>query len=227
MASVSSTSSAAEVFAALNAAARSGTGTTTSASEETQNRFLTLLVTQLKNQDPLNPLDNAAVTSQLAQLNTVSGIEKLNTTLAALLGSFEETQAMQGTGMIGKNVLVPGSRLVLSNGQALGGVRLDSAADSVTVTVFDATGTRVQRQKLGAHEAGNFRFVWDGKTDAGGSAAAGKYRFTVDAERGGDKVGAAALQLGTVSALVRDQSGFQLELSELGRVDFSQVQQLL
>ena len=77
----------------------------------------------------MNPLDNAQVTSQLAQLNTVNGIEKLNTTLTQLLAGYNETQAMQAAGMIGKNVMVAGNKLPLASGAAYGGVQLDAAAE--------------------------------------------------------------------------------------------------
>src|SRR5574343_665936 len=96
MATVSNTSStsAADVYSAINGA--SGTKTaSTSSTAELENKFLTLLMTQIKNQDPLNPMDNAQMTTQLAQLNTVNGIEKLNTTLAQLVSGFNEAQGMQ------------------------------------------------------------------------------------------------------------------------------------
>ena len=87
--------------------------------EDAQNRFLKLLVTQLKNQDPLNPLDNAQMTSQLAQMSTVSGIEKLNSTLSGLVDSLGNSQTMQASAMIGKKVLVPGNKMLLAGGMAI------------------------------------------------------------------------------------------------------------
>jgi flagellar basal-body rod modification protein FlgD len=175
-----------------------------------QNRFLKLLVTQLKNQDPLNPLDNAAVTTQISQINTVTGIEKLNATLETLLNTYNEGQAMQAAGLIGKSVMVAGSKLALADGEAIGGVNLAGAADSVKLTILDAAGKVVQSQALGAREAGSFAFEWDGKTDAGSIAPAGNYTFKVDAVRGGEKVAAEALQIGTVSALVKGKAAFSL-----------------
>jgi len=83
-------------------------------SSATEERFLTLLVAQMKNQDPLNPLDNAQVTSQLAQLSTVSGIDKLNATLQTLAGSFAQAQSLQAAVLIGHDVLVEGNALALS-----------------------------------------------------------------------------------------------------------------
>lgn len=215
---------AASVYERLNA---KSSASAADATTEMSDRFLKLLVTQLKNQDPLNPLDNAAVTTQMSQINTVTGIEKLNATLANLLSSYQDSEAMQAAGLIGKDVLVPGSTLSLSGGTAVGGVNLGGPADNVTVTILDAAGKVVQSQSLGARAAGSFSFAWDGKTDAGGSAAPGNYRFTVSAVRGTDKVAAESLQIGTVSALVRGTDGFQLDLAGLGRVAFDKVQQIL
>jgi flagellar basal-body rod modification protein FlgD len=229
MAAVQSSTAASDIFAALNAQAK-GSSTVddaTSTSEAVQNRFLKLLVTQLKNQDPLNPLDNAAVTTQISQINTVTGIEKLNATLETLLNTYNEGQAMQAAGLIGKSVMVAGSKLALADGEAIGGVNLAGAADSVKLTILDAAGKVVQSQALGAREAGSFAFDWDGKTDTGSIAPAGNYTFKVDAVRGGEKVAAEALQIGTVSALVKGKTGFQLELGGLGRVDFDKVEQIL
>lgn len=226
MASVTGTSvnSAADTYAALN-----GTGATktTSVAEDAGNRFMTLLVTQMRNQDPLNPLDNAQVTAQLAQLNTVSGIEKLNTTLGQLLDGYNEAQGMQAAGMIGKNVMVAGKNLPLQDAQAVGAVTLSGAADKVTVTIKNANGTIVQTQELGAHEAGNAYFAWDGKDSAGNVLADGKYTFAVDASKAGKSVDSTPMQIGTVSAVSRTKDGFLLDLGAMGDVAFKDVQQIL
>jgi flagellar basal-body rod modification protein FlgD len=228
MATVQSAAAASDLFSSINAAnAKSSTTTTASSTQEAQDRFLKLLVTQLKNQDPLNPMDNAQMTTQLAQINTVSGIEKLNTTLGTLVDSFSSSQAIQSAGMIGKNVLVAGSQLALSQGQAVGGVKLAGAADQVNLSILDSSGRVLQSQNLGAREAGTFDFVWDGKTDAGATMPDGAYKFAVTATQGSAKVSADTLQVGTVSALVRANSGFLLDLGALGTVDFKNVQQIL
>lgn len=228
MSSIPATNSATDPYAAINAAANAaGASTSTSATEDTQNRFLKLLVTQLKNQDPLNPMDNAQMTSQLAQMSTVSGIETLNTTLNSLVDSIGTSQSMQAASMIGKSVLVSGVQLSLANGAAYGGVNLSSAADQVTLNILDSSGAVLQTTKLGAHDAGVFNIAWDGTTDAGTTAPDGIYKFSVDAVQGGSKVSADTLQIGTVSALVRSGSGFMLDLGALGRVDFKNVQQIL
>ena len=195
--------------------------------EDAQNRFLKLLVTQLKNQDPLNPLDNAQMTSQLAQMSTVSGIEKLNSTLSGLVDSLGNSQTMQASAMIGKKVLVPGNKMLLAGGMAIGGISLASPADEVTVSVLDVNGKVVQSQKLGPQAAGVLDFGWDGKTESGATAPDGNYTFKVDAVRNGAGVKVEALNIGTVSAVVRTSSGFQLALGPLGSVEFSKVQEIL
>jgi flagellar basal-body rod modification protein FlgD len=226
MATVQSTSndSVAQAYAALNGTKSTQTSSTT---QEAQDRFLTLLVTQLKNQDPLNPLDNSQVTTQLAQINTVSGIDKLNTTMNSLLSVYNDSQAMQAAGMIGTQVVTPGSQFTLKDGAAVAGLNLASTADAVSVSIIDAAGNVLQTQDLGARKAGKVYFTWDGATAAGGAAANGTYSFKIDAKNGGKAVTADALEVGTVSAVTRTSSGFQLDLGALGTVDFSKVQQIL
>lgn len=100
--------------------------------EASEDRFLELLVPQLKNQDPLNPLANAEVTTQTAQISTVSGIDRLNRTLRMLVGSIGESQSMRTAALIGREVLVEGNTLEWSSGVAHGGFEPGAAADAVT-----------------------------------------------------------------------------------------------
>ena len=227
MATVQATTSSSDPFAAINSATKSSSKASVTSAEDSQNRFLKLLVTQLKNQDPLNPMDNAQMTSQLAQMSTVSGIEKLNTTLNSLVDGFANTQSMQAAEMIGKSVLVSGSQLSLTKGAAYGGINLSAAADQVKLSILDAAGQVIQTQDLGARDAGSFAFTWDGMTAQGIPAPDGTYRFTVNAVRGSETVAAEALQIGTVNALVREKGSYQLDLGGLGRVAFDKVQQIL
>ena len=101
------------------------------------------------------------------------------------------------------------------------------AANQVVIKVLDASGKVVQSQNLGAREAGNFSFAWDGKNDAGEQLADGAYKFSVEAVSGDSKIDATALQLGTVSAVTRSGNGFVLDLGSLGNVKFDDVQQIL
>lgn len=192
-----------------------------------QDRFLKLLVAQMKNQDPLNPLDNAQMTSQLAQISTVDGIEKLNRTLQLVLDGSNENQAMQAAALVGRSVLVPGSALALSGGMAVGGVELDEPADRVTVTIKDANGLAVRTLELGSREAGSHSFTWDGKTDSGTQAADGAYTIAVSAQRGENRPGARALELGIVSSVSRSSQGVRLNVGALGAFAMSDVREIL
>ena len=222
--STSGTGSAADIFAALN-----GTSSTTkskSTTEAMEDRFLTLLMTQIKNQDPLNPLDNAQVTTQLAQINTVNGIERLNATLTKLLDGYNNAQAMQAAGIIGKSVMVPGASLTLEKGIAAGGFKVDQPVDNVRVQVLDKAGNVLRTDDLGARQAGNYSFVWDGKNTAGATVADGSYTFKVSATQGGKSADVTALQLGTVNAVSRSGGGFVLDLGNLGDFAFNDVQEI-
>ena len=226
MASVSSTttSTAQEVLANL---ARTDTKKSTSKVDDAQSRFLTLLTTQLKNQDPLSPMDNAQMTSQLAQISTVDGIERLNSTLASLMAGQQSSETLQAAALVGRGVLVPGSGLTLSTKGAAGGYNLDAGADKVVLNITDANGLQVAQVDLGAQEAGTHSFTWDGTTATGEKAATGSYKVTVQATSGEDSVSATALQLGVVSSVVRGSSGVDLEVGALGIFQMSDIMQIL
>jgi flagellar basal-body rod modification protein FlgD len=199
----------------------------TSVVDEAQDRFLKLLVTQMRNQDPLNPLDNAQVTSQLAQLSTVSGINKLNDSIGALSGMFQSNQLLQATSLIGRGVLAEGSELKLSGGSAIGGVDLQQAADKVVVTVTNPAGQVLQTVDLGARSAGVVSFQWDGATDSGGQAADGAYQFNVSASQGGQAIAAGTLSLGVVNSVSVDSQGISLNADGLGALALSKIKQIL
>jgi len=198
----------------------------TSVTADAQDRFLKLLTTQLKNQDPLNPMDNAQMTSQLAQISTVDGIEKLNATLQKLLSSSNDAEAMQASALVGHQVMVAGGGLQLSDSGAVGGVELGANADQVTITIKDANGIVMNTVNLGRLDAGVHNFVWDGKNDAGVKAVNGAYSITVAAMRGTEKVDVTALQLAGVQNINRSSQGVSLNLGALGLVTMNDIKQI-
>jgi len=195
--------------------------------EEGQDRFLKLLITQLKNQDPLNPMDNSQITSQMAQISTVSGIDKLNTTLQAMAASFTASQSLQATTMIGHSILAPGNALELQNGTAAGAVELAQGADKVAISIRDGSGQVLHTVVLGPQAAGVLRFSWDGEIDSGASAAPGSYSFAVEAVQGGNKIEATALALGQVDGVTQAKSGVSLNVRGIGAVALSDVRQVI
>ncbi len=211
------------LLAAMNPAKE----TAKSGAAAAQDRFMTLLVTQMKNQDPLNPMDNAQVTSQLAQLSTVTGIDKMNTTLESLMGSFQSNQSLQAANMIGHGVLAPGASVVLADGKGMLGVELAEPADKVQVTIRDAAGKLVHAIDMGSMKAGMQQLQWDGATDSGGVAASGQYTFEVTATRAGEKVDATKLAFGIVDSVSMGAQGVKLNIPSLGAVNFTDVRQIL
>lgn len=211
-----------ELLAAMNPAKDAG-----KTADATQDRFMKLLITQMKNQDPLNPLDNAQVTSQLAQLSTVSGIEKMNATLQSLMGSFQANQSVQAAGMIGHGVLVPGKQLTLNGGKAIFGLDLAASAEKVQVTVKDAAGKAVHTIDLGSKDAGTTALAWDGLKDDGSKAADGAYTFEVSASSGNAKIEATTLAFGQVASVSTGAQGVKLNVPGLGPITMADVRQIL
>lgn len=195
-------------------------------------KFMTLLVTQLKNQDPLNPLDNAQVTSQLAQLQTVTGVNKLNETLETLKSSYQSSEALSATNLIGHGVLVEGNNISLTGGKSVFGVDLATAADNVKVIVSDPkTGKDVATIDLGAMEAGSTPLAWDGSSDAVDAAilADGGYTFRVEASRGGQPLtDVKGLSLDSVASVsTNSKDGVKINLAGKGAITLADIKQVL
>ena len=209
-------------------ATQAATAASTSQLAATQDRFLSLLVAQLKNQDPLNPMDNAQVTSQMAQLSTVSGINQLNSTVQALSASMSTSQSLQATSMIGHAALVPGSQIDLLSGKSDGAVELTQPADKLTVTVSDAKGNVVRTLSLGAQSAaGVVSFQWDGLDNTGATMADGSYKFSATATLGGSNTTPTPLSYGLVNNVSMASSGVTLGMGTLGDVALGAVRQVL
>ena len=200
--------------------------------ENTQDRFLKLLVTQMKNQDPLKPLDNSEVTSQLAQISTVSGIDKLNTTLKLLSSDYEDTQSIEATAMIGHNALVPGRSIHLEEEAAIAGIELTQPVDEIKVTIFDSHGVAIRNiehlkvEDLKGWPAGISTIGWDGKTDSGAKAADGDYTFEVSATQSGKDIKVNTLAFGSVNSISNGEQGTLLDMGKLGLVSLSDIKQV-
>jgi len=202
------------------------TGVTAKKAEDPQDRFLKLLVTQMKNQDPLKPLDNAEVTSQLAQISTVSGIDKLNTTLKLLSSDYEDSQSIEATAMIGRDAFVPGRSIQLEKNAAIAGIELAQPVDELKVTISDSHGVAIRNIDLKAHPAGISTIGWDGETDSGAKAADGEYTFEVSATQGGKDIKVNTLALGSVNSISNGEQGTLLDMGKLGLVSLSDIKQV-
>ena len=187
---------------------------------DAQDRFLKLLVAQMKNQDPLNPLDNAQVTSQMAQIQTVSGIERLNGSVDALAGHFAQLQALQGASLVGRDVVLEGDWLAANDeGLLQGGFELAGTADRVTVEVLSRAGVVVDTVELGAAGAGRHGFEW--LPAAGIDATLGE-RFRVVARSGATQVAVTPLMRDRVDAVSTGDT-LTLELRHAGTVPYAEI----
>jgi len=210
----------------LSRAAVPGDLANTTASDS-QDRFLKLLVTQMRNQDPMNPMDNAQVTSQLAQISTVSGIDKLNTSLNAMAASMATASGLQNASLIGREVLIEGDLVRFDGSNPVPvGVALAGRADRVGVAIVDASGNPVRRFAFGELPSGISTFAWDGRNDAGVRMPAGDYAMVVEGAFGGQLVAATGLLGGKVDSVSVQGTGSMLNLHKLGAVDVTQVRRV-
>ena len=222
MSTVQSTNEAsANLLASVN-----GTKSSAGSANETQERFMKLLVTQMKNQDPLNPMDNAQVTSQLAQLSTVTGIEKMNSTLESFMANLQSSQSLQMSNLIGHNVLVEGDDISFDGTGGYFGVELPTSTDDLTISINDAAGNQVRKITLGKQEEGIIPLSWDGFGDDGTKVEAGEYTFTVSANAGGEPTTVTPLSLTQINSISASGSGLKLNLNNADSVTSAELKQI-
>ncbi|WP_411391774.1 flagellar hook assembly protein FlgD [Pseudomonas sp. MPB23] len=179
----------------------------TSASDELQDQFLTLLTTELQNQDPTDPMDNSEMVTQLAQISTISSIEDVTSTLEGISGQISASETLQASALVGNGVLIDGNTIQVDDGVTTAfGVTLDSDADSVTVTIKDSSGTVVRTLDEGEMSAGTQSLSWDGLQDDGTTAADGAYTFSISATSDDVAVASTALKYALVTGVTTDSS---------------------
>jgi flagellar basal-body rod modification protein FlgD len=192
--------------------------------------FLTLMLAQLKNQDPTSPVDSNEFLNQLASLSEVQGITQLNTSFATLSNSLVSNQALQASSLLGHQVMVASSTATLASAGSTvkGAVSVPQTSSAVTVNISNSAGALVDTVYLGAQSAGLANFTWNGQTSSGTQAPAGTY--TLSAQVSGVSGGTAITTLvsGTVDSVTMGSgsTGLVLDVSGLGSVPFSDVQQI-
>ena len=218
--------------AASSSSSVSSTGT--NSSSDLQSSFLTLLVAQLKNQDPTNPLQNNELTSQLAQISTLSGIEKLNTTLGSISGQIDSSQSLQASSLVGHGVMIPGSTILAGKNSTSESVdttpfgsELTQAAEKVTATITDGNGKVIRTLNMGAQTAGVHTFTWDGKLDDGTAAPDGAYNISFAASQGTTQLVVQPLQFALVQGVTLGKDGNKLDLGTYGTTTLDQVRQII
>lgn len=207
----------------------SGTGSAAGGATLGGTNFLTLMLAQLKNQDPTSPVDSNQFLSQLAALSQVQGITQLNTSFAALSSSLTSSQALQASSLLGHQALVSSSTATLAaSGTVTGAISVPQTTSQAVLNISDSSGALVRQINLGAQATGMANFSWDGKQADGSQAPAGTY--TLSAQFAGATTGTAASTYvnGTVQSVTMGagQTGLTLNISGLGSVPFANVQQI-
>ena len=188
-----------------------------------QDRFMKLLVAQLNNQDPMNPMDNAQMTSQIAQINTVTGIQQVNDTLKSMAEQFTSLQVIQGASMVGHDVLVPGTTLTRSNGVAKGAVELAGSADSVKIEILSPGGQVIDTLNLGSLDAGRHSFEWNAASYQG----TGEPGFRVVASRAGQSIDTVSLSQNRVLSVASESGVMTVQLQGRSSVPYSTIKAIL
>lgn len=223
MSTVANISNSANVYESLNVKKE-----TTSTADATQDRFLKLLIQQLKSQDPLNPMDSAQSTSQMAQINTVSGIEKLNTSMNDMAKSFTSGQSYQAAALIGRSVMAEGSNFSLTGDDAKMEVDIPKGSGRVTMTIYDENNRKVSSQEINATEAGRQVVEWDGKDESGNLLPGGKYQVSAVAEASdGSTQPLKTYTFTKVDSVSVSGEGVMLRLADQRGMPFSSVTQIM
>ncbi|SAL49536.1 flagellar basal body rod modification protein [Caballeronia peredens] len=192
-----------------SASASSTSATGAQSASDLQNTFLTLLVTQLKNQDPTNPADSSQMTSQLAQINTVTGIGQLNTSLSSLATQLSAGQQTQAALLIGSNVLAAGNGVTVASGTASSfGVQLANDVSDLQIVVKNSSGQIVNTLDLGAQGAGVVPVTgWKAVDSKGTALADGSYTITAQGTINGQQATATTLSASQVQSVVQMSGG--------------------
>lgn len=199
-----------------------------------QAAFLELMITQMNNQNPLNPQDNSEFVAQLAQFSSVEGLERLNKSF----NSFMSNNALQASSLVGRSVSVETDKSVLYSGSIISGsVDLGYSTQDAQMRIYDQDGVLVQTIPVGKLPQGESVFRWDGQNlevngelldwEAGDdAAAAGEYRFEVTASQNGKSEAiATALSANVNSVTIGENGELILNLAGIGAVEASKVKQ--
>ncbi|MCY1421509.1 Basal-body rod modification protein FlgD [compost metagenome] len=191
--------------------------------------FLQLLVTQMQNQNPLDPQDNGEFVAQLAQFSSLEGMQSLNASVNTIVGNFQSSQALQASSLVGRNVMVAADSATVDTSKGMtGSVNVTSSSTATTVGVYDSKGNLVRSIDLGSQSAGVTSFTWDGKNGDGELVEAGKYSFKATATLSGIETAMTTNLPATVNSVTMGSNGAEmtLNLAGMGSVALSKIQSI-
>ncbi|CAN0182797.1 unnamed protein product [Chrysoparadoxa australica] len=202
------------------------TGAAGSKKDIGQDQFLELMLAQMKNQDPLKPMENGDFLAQLAQFSTATGVSELKTGLDRLTESLSADKALTAASLIGRDVLVASDTLVHDGGGATGALDL-SAAGAVRIDIVDAAGQTMRTLDLGTRAAGLVSFQWDGLDKAGAELPAGSYSVRASVRDGESEQALPVLVIGRVDSVDLSGPDLNLHTLTLGNVALGDVRRIL
>ena len=227
------TAAAQAAAASPGAAAAATTAAATAASNATTlggTDFMTLMLAQLKNQDPTSPVDSNTFLTQLSQLSEVQGITQLNTSFSGLSTSLSANQATQASSLLGHQALVTSSTVTSTTaGTAFtAAVAVPQTTSSVIVNILDSTGATVKQVSLGAQATGTAGFSWDGTESNGTKAPAGTYTLAATVAGVPSSTAVATYVAGTVNSVTMGggTTGLTVNVAGVGAVPYASVQQI-
>jgi flagellar basal-body rod modification protein FlgD len=213
--------------AAANKPKDTNPNTGTSAADQTQN-FLKLLIAQIKNQDPMSPMDASTMTAQMSQLNMVSSMGTMNTSMQAMLAQMQSANFMNQASLIGHSPMVAGSSINYTGGEVMLGANLANPLQGVVATIKDASGNAVGTADLGNLNSGMANFVFDGVDASGAKMPNGIYRVEISGKNNAGTNESPAPYVGSpvVSILKEGSSGEALlKLADGRSIKASEVKQ--
>lgn len=191
--------------------------------------FLTLMTAQLKNQDPMKPLEGTEFISQLATFGTVSGVKDMQTSLETLASSLRSTQTLNGSTMVGRDILASADTITHTEGNtAAGEIDVPAGTTALQVRITDSTGAVVREIQM-EPSSGVQSFTWDGLRNDGTAALTDEYDIEAVATVGGETGSLELLLAGRVSSVSIDPTGTNLTLntSALGPVNMADVRRVM
>lgn len=207
-----------DVSAKFISSLQNPTATKTSSNDALgKDAFLQLLVTQMKNQNPLEPQDNGEFVAQLAQFSSLESMQNLTTTVDGIAGLYQSSQALQASSLVGRSVIVnAGATSVDTTKGMTGSVVVPSSSTTTNVKIYDAQMNLVKTVDMGSQSAGTASFTWDGTNEAGETVASGNYSFVASGSLDGTATGLATYLPATVNSVTTGVSGGEMTLNLAG-----------
>ncbi|HAO92539.1 MAG TPA: flagellar biosynthesis protein FlgD [Deltaproteobacteria bacterium] len=195
----------------------SDSSSTTSTTEELgKDDFLLLLVTQLQNQDPLNPTDNTEFVSQLAQFSSLEGIKNMEETMGTVADGISDMQKWSLSDLIDNTVKFESSSFDFSGEPVSIEYSLGSNAESANVSIYDASGNLIKSVDAGALNSGTYELQWDGTDAAGAVAASGTYTINITAvDSSGASVDTSTYVSGKVTSVTYGSDGAEINAGNI------------